>query len=82
MVVIMVDLSETSVDSGVFIGPGKPKNWQRDLTTVMASCAGPNPPTPAAVPKTTFCKIVQVHAAFWYRSDLLNGKYNWMRGGH
>lgn len=79
-VVVMEDLSQSAVDSGVFFGPGNPNNWKRDLPA-MAARAGPNVPTAAKVAKRTFVELAQVHAAFWCRTDLLDAqKYDWMRG--
>ena len=78
-VVIMEDLSDASVDSGVFFGPGNPNNWKRDLNA-MAARAGPKPPNAAAVAKTTFRELARVHATFWRRADLLSDDKHWMRG--
>ena len=78
-VVIMEDLSDKSVDSGVFFGPGNPNNWKRDLNAMVAR-AGPNPPTAAAVAKTTFRILARVHATFWCRADLLSEDKKWLRG--
>lgn len=77
-VIIMEDLSQVSVDSGVFFGPGNPNNWKRDLDA-MASRA-PGNPSAAHVAKVTFIELARVHATFWQRTDLLNEKYSWMRG--
>jgi Ecdysteroid kinase-like family len=78
-VVIMEDLSQTHVDSGVFFGPGNPNNWKRDLPKMVAR-AGPNIPSAAHVAKVTFVELAQVHATFWCRQDLLKDDYDWMRG--
>lgn len=80
-VVIMEDLSDVSVDSGAFFGPGNPNNWKRDLPAMMAR-AGPSSPSAATVARVTFTSMAQVHATFWCREDLLNeDKYSsWLRG--
>lgn len=78
-VVLMEDLSQKSLDSGVFFGPGNPNNWNRNLDEQVKR-AGANPPSAAEVAQVTFKAMAKVHATFWEREDLLDPKYDWLRG--
>lgn len=76
-VVVMEDLSESTVDSSVFFGPGNPHNWSKDLVTLSAK--GGNAPM-EIVAETTFVSIAKVHARYWKSEALLNDKYAYLRG--
>ena len=78
-VVVMEDLSQQSVDSGIFFGPGNPNNWNRDLPAMVAR-VGSQPPSAGHVASVTFQAMARIHATFWCRNDLLNDKNEWLRG--
>jgi Ecdysteroid kinase-like family len=79
--VIMEDLSDNYIDSGILFGPGNPNNWNRDLPAKIASAFPEiSPPSSFQVANETFLAIAQVHATFWKDTNLLNGDYEWLRG--
>lgn len=75
-VVIMEDLSDAAVDSGVFFGPGNPNNWNRNLDELAAK--GGNVPA-EQVTKVTFRTIAKIHAHFWKSGKLLTDNRTWLR---
>ncbi|KAL3922835.1 MAG: hypothetical protein SGILL_001990 [Bacillariaceae sp.] len=83
-IVVMEDLSNDYLDSGILFGPGNPNNWKRDLPAKIAE-AYPSPakaPSSAEVANETFLAIAQVHATFWKSKDLLKDEYSWLRGAN
>lgn len=92
--ILMEDLSESYIDSGILFGPGNPNNWDRDLPARIAQayCGGggntttpqPQPPSSAHVARETFVAIAKVHAAFWKHESLLSHSFlrcaNWIQG--
>jgi aminoglycoside phosphotransferase (APT) family kinase protein len=78
--ILMEDLSNTAVDSGVFFGPGNPNNLLRDLPA-LARRAGNPPPSTRRVAEQTFRTMARVHAMYWRRSErLLDSSKSWLRG--
>ena len=79
-VVVMEDLSDTFIDSGILFGPGNPNNWKRNLSQLIAQ-AYPHPnsviPTSWDITRATFRAIAQVHATFWKDATLL--EFTWLR---
>lgn len=78
--VIMEDLSEGFIDSGILFGPGNPNNWNRDLNGATVHAYQSNAPTSREVANQTFLAIARVHATFWRDEELLNEEYSWLRG--
>jgi hypothetical protein len=78
--VIMEDLSEGFIDSGILFGPGNPNNWNRDLNGKIANAYPSNVPTSREVANQTFLAIARVHATFWRNKELLKEEYSWLRG--
>ncbi len=79
-IVIMEDLSEGFVDSGILFGPGNPNNWKRDLPAKVEEAYPTTVPTSFEVADQTFRAIANVHAAFWRDTALLDEDYDWLRG--
>jgi len=81
-IVFMEDLSSRYIDSGILFGPGNPNNWSRDLETKIGNAyhTPSSIPTSFEVANQTFLAIANVHATFWKDSELLQEKYNWLRG--
>lgn len=81
-IVFMEDLSSRYIDSGILFGPGNPNNWSRDLKTKIGNAyhTPSSIPTSFEVANQTFLAIANVHATFWKDSELLQEKYNWLRG--
>jgi hypothetical protein len=83
-IVVMEDLSEEYLDSGMLFGPGNPNNWNRDIPANISQAY----PRPAKVPSSfevaneTFLAIAQVHATFWKDEKLLQDGYSWLRGAN
>jgi len=79
--IFMEDLSGKFIDSGILFGPGNPNNWSRDLEAKIAKAyPQSSPPTSFEVANETFLAIADLHAAFWRDTELLDEKYNWLRG--
>jgi hypothetical protein len=81
-IVIMEDLSQSYIDSGILFGPGNPNNWNRDLPALITQ-AYPEPsarPTSFEVANQTFLAIARVHATFWKDQNLLKEECSWLRG--
>ena len=79
-IVVMEDLSQDFVDSGILFGPGNPNNWKRDLPGKIAEAYPSIVPTSFEVANQTFLAVANVHAAFWRDQKLLNEEYDWLRG--
>lgn len=79
-IVVMEDLSEGFVDSGILFGPGNPNNWKRNLNNKIAAAYPSTVPTSFKVANQTFLAIANVHAAFWRDKELLKEGYSWLRG--
>ena len=79
-VILMEDLSDDYVDSGVLFGPGNPNNWNRDLEKLIATSYPRNVPTSYEVANETFLAMAKVHAAYWRDKELLQEEYSWLRG--
>jgi hypothetical protein len=80
-IVIMEDLSNNYIDSGILFGPGNPNNWNRDLPAKIAKAYSQSrPPTTFEVANHSFLAIARVHATFWKDKDLLRDEYSWLRG--
>lgn len=79
-IVVMEDLSEDYVDSGILFGPGNPNNWKRKLNEKIAEAYPSIVPTSFDVANQTFIAIANVHAAFWRDKELLKEAYCWLRG--
>eukprot|EP00531_Pseudo-nitzschia_arenysensis_P010166 CAMPEP_0116134908 /NCGR_PEP_ID=MMETSP0329-20121206/10907_1 /TAXON_ID=697910 /ORGANISM="Pseudo-nitzschia arenysensis, Strain B593" /LENGTH=429 /DNA_ID=CAMNT_0003629671 /DNA_START=44 /DNA_END=1333 /DNA_ORIENTATION=+ len=80
-IVIMEDLSEGFVDSGILFGPGNPNNWKRDLPAKVEEAYPTTVPTSYEVANQTFQAVANVHAVFWRDTALLlDEDYDWLRG--
>lgn len=77
-IVVMEDLSDGFVDSGILFGPGNPNNWKRDLIKKIADAFPTSVLTSFEVANQTFLAIANVHAAFWRDTTLLGE--DWLRG--
>jgi hypothetical protein len=67
-VLLMEDLSATTVQSGWFFGSGSPLNWGKDLPAVLAEKNyGADVPAPSAeqVAAEAFRQIAVLHGTFW-----------------
>lgn len=78
--VLMEDLSDSFVDSGILFGPGNPNNWNRNLKSRIAAAYPVSVPTSFDVANRTFLAIANVHATFWKDPELLKEEYSWLRG--
>lgn len=78
--VVMENLSNGFVDSGILFGPGNPNNWNRDLKSQVEE-AYPRTSAPSTynVANQTFLAIANVHAKFWRDATLLQDEYDWLR---
>lgn len=45
-VILMEDLGNDYIDSGILFGPGNPNNWTRDLPTIITQAYNNGPPSP------------------------------------
>lgn len=73
---VMEDLRNRAVQSGLLFGPGSPLNWGRDLDA--ASARLPAPLSAVEVAKQTFIEVAKMHRLFWMDKSLL--EYDWLRG--
>lgn len=86
--VLMEDLSQNYLDSGILFGPGNPNNWNRDLPALIAKAytqiAGVSPPSSNQVAQDTFLAIAKIHATFWKDESLLSASHlrcaDWIQG--
>mmetsp|Transcript_16121 Transcript_16121/g.20677 ORF Transcript_16121/g.20677 Transcript_16121/m.20677 type:complete len:447 (+) Transcript_16121:1-1341(+) len=85
-IVMMEDLSDGFIDSGILFGPGNPNNWNRDLKRMVDDAFPPNASNKSTAPSSfevanqTFLAIANVHATFWRDAELLKEEYKWLRG--
>mmetsp|Transcript_4397 Transcript_4397/g.15267 ORF Transcript_4397/g.15267 Transcript_4397/m.15267 type:complete len:371 (-) Transcript_4397:2410-3522(-) len=76
--IVMEDLSQDGVQSGLYFGSHSPLNWGKDLEK-LTTCAGLSPaPTPEGIISLAFACAAKLHATFWRAPHLT--ELPWLRG--
>ena len=73
--ILMEDLSETGIVSGLYFGAGSHSNHGKDLAKLTSRCPGV---CPLRITRETFLCIAQLHATFWNTTEF--SKVPWVRG--
>lgn len=75
-IIVMEDLSATSVQLGYLFGSGNPNNWDKDLAALSAGKANVSEAT-----RLAFSAAAKLHAPYWCQSLLVgNASLSWLRG--